>query len=169
MNISRCAGTSISPVLLYYKEKEYLHPMPRREIVESCLEPAKVKVANTQLIYYKGCQYSVDRSLINEYVQPEEFNGKLYLYYKGKCIASHNLTSNPINYASEHYTQLMGCKVKQEDIESTVSRNLEIMNQLNEMRKVDIQRSRAFETAEGMIAYIIKETKHNAWIIRFLL
>lgn len=168
MNISRCAGTSISPVLLYYKEKEYLHPMPRREIVESYLEPAKVKVANTQLIYYKGCQYSVDRSLINEYVQPEEFNGKLYLYYKGKCIASHNLTSNPINYASEHYTQLMGCKVKQEDIESTVSRNLEIMNQLNEMRKVDIQRSRALETAEGMIAYIIQETRHNAWIIRFL-
>lgn len=168
MNISRCAGTSISPVLLYYKEKEYLHPMPRREIVESYLEPAKVKVANTQLIYYKGCQYSVDRSLINEYVQPEEFNGKLYLYYKGKCIASHNLTSNPINYASEHYTQLMGCKVKQEDIESTVSRNLEIMNQLNEMRKVDIQRSKAFETAEGMIAYIIQETRHNAWIIRFL-
>lgn len=168
MNISRCAGTSISPVLLYYKEKEYLHPMPRREIVESYLEPAKVKVANTQLIYYKGCQYSVDRSLINEYVQPEEFNGKLYLYYKGKCIASHNLTSNPINYASEHYTQLMGCKVKQEDIESTVSRNLEIMNQLNEMRKVDIQRNRALETAEGMIAYIIQETRHNAWIIRFL-
>lgn len=31
MNISRCAGTSISPVLLYYKEKEYLHPMPRRK------------------------------------------------------------------------------------------------------------------------------------------
>lgn len=168
MNISRCAGTSISPVLLYYKEKEYLHPMPRREIVESYLEPAKVKVANTQLIYYKGCQYSVDRSLINEYVQPEEFNGKLYLYYKGKCIASHSLTSNPINYASEHYTQLMGHKVKQEDIESTVSRNLEIMNQLNEMRKVDIQRSRALETAEGMIAYIIQETRHNAWIIRFL-
>lgn len=168
MNISRCAGTSISPVLLYYKEKEYLHPMPRREIVESYLEPAKVKVANTQLIYYKGCQYSVDRSLINEYVQPEEFNGKLYLYYKGKCIASHSLTSNPINYASEHYTQLMGHKVKQEDIESTVSRNLEIMNQLNEIRKVDIQRSKAFETAEGMIAYIIQETRHNAWIIRFL-
>lgn len=168
MNISRCAGTNISPVLLYYKEKEYLHPMPRREIVESYLEPAKVKVANTQLIYYKGCQYSVDRSLINEYVQPEEFNGKLYLYYKGKCIASHSLTSNPINYASEHYTQLMGHKVKQEDIESTVSRNLEIMNQLNEIRKVDIQRSRAFETAEGMIAYIIQETRHNAWIIRFL-
>ena len=168
MNISRCAGTNISLVLLYYKEKEYLHPMPRREIVESYLEPAKVKVANTQLIYYKGCQYSVDRSLINEYVQPEEFNGKLYLYYKGKCIASHSLTSNPINYASEHYTQLMGHKVKQEDIESTVSRNLEIMNQLNEMRKVDIQRSKAFETAEGMIAYIIQETRHNAWIIRFL-
>ncbi len=168
MNISRCAGTNISPVLLYYKEKEYLHPMPRREIVESYLEPAKVKVANTQLIYYKGCQYSVDRSLINEYVQPEEFNGKLYLYYKGKCIASHNLTSNPINYASEHYTQLMDHKVKQEDIESTVSRNLEIMNQLNEIRKVDIQRSKAFETAEGMIAYIIQETRHNAWIIRFL-
>lgn len=168
MNISRCAGTNISPVLLYYKEKEYLHPMPRREIVESYLEPAKVKVANTQLIYYKGCQYSVDRSLINEYVQPEEFNGKLYLYYKGKCIASHSLTSNPINYASEHYTQLMDHKVKQEDIESTVSRNLEIMNQLNEIRKVEIQRSRAFETAEGMIAYIIQETRHNAWIIRFL-
>lgn len=168
MNISRCAGTNISPVLLYYKEKEYLHPMPRREIVESYLEPAKVKVANTQLIYYKGCQYSVDRSLINEYVQPEEFNGKLYLYYKGKCVASHSLTSNPINYASEHYTQLMVHKVKQEDIESTVSRNLEIMNQLNEIRKVDIQRSKAFETAEGMIAYIIQETRHNAWIIRFL-
>lgn len=116
MNISRCAGTNISPVLLYYKEKEYLHPMPRREIVESYLEPAKVKVANTQLIYYKGCQYSVDRSLINEYVQPEEFNGKLYLYYKGKCIASHSLTSNPINYASEHYTQLMDHKVSRKTL-----------------------------------------------------
>lgn len=62
----------------------------------------------------------------------------------------------------------MDHKVKQEDIESTVSRNLEIMNQLNEIRKVDIQRSKAFETAEGMIAYIIQETRHNAWIIRFL-
>lgn len=168
MNINKCAGTNISPVLLYYKEKEHLHPMPRREIVESYLEPAKIKVANTQLIYYKGSQYSVDRSLINEYVQPEEFNGKLYLYYKGKCIASHSLTSNPINYAKEHYTQLMAHNVKQEDIESTVNRNLQIMNQLNEIRKVDIQRSKAFETVEGMIAYIIQATHHNAWIIRFL-
>ncbi len=142
--------------------------MPRREIVESYLEPAKVKVANTQLIYYKGCQYSVDRSLINEFVQPEEFNGKLYLYYKGKCIASHSLTDNPINYTTEHYTQLMKHKIKQEDIETTVNKNLEIMNQLNGMRKVEINKDEAFKTAEGMIAYIIQSTSHNAWILRFL-
>ncbi len=168
MNINKCAGTNISPILLYYKEKEYLYPMPRREIVESYLEPAKVKVANTQLIYYKGCQYSVDRSLINEFVQPEEFNGKLYLYYKGKCIASHSLTDNPINYTTEHYTQLMKHKIKQEDIETTVNKNLEIMNQLNGMRKVEINKDEAFKTAEGMIAYIIQSTSHNAWILRFL-
>ena len=42
----------------------------------------------------------------------------------------------------------MAHNVKQEDIESTVNRNLQIMNQLNEIRKVDIQRNKAFETVK---------------------
>lgn len=59
-------------------------------------------------------------------------------------------------------------KINTEEIEATVQKNLMLMDQLNEMRTVYIEKDKALKTLEGMIAYIIQSTNHNRWIMRFI-
>lgn len=169
MNIEVCQGTNMSPYLLYYKEKEYLNPLPYESIVDSYLAPTKVQVNKSQLITYKGQQYSLDNSLIDEFVQPEEFNGVLYLYYKGKCVQTHQIKkSSPINYLPEHYKQVMSKTTSSDKIDDYVARNLQIMDKLMETRKVNITKDGAIKSQDNLIAYLIQISNNNGWITSYL-
>ncbi|MGF0145775.1 IS21 family transposase, partial [Sharpea azabuensis] len=66
MNTNECQGTDVPPCILFIKEKEYLTPLPARAVVDSYLDPRKVKVSPQQLVYFSGVQYSVDKKYINE-------------------------------------------------------------------------------------------------------
>lgn len=159
MNTQICQGTGMPPCSLFYKEKEYLNPIACKEVVDSYLAPVKVQVDTSQLIYYKGSRYSVDKSLIHEYVQPEEFNGKLYIYYKGKCIQEHEISNKPIHYSKDDYgLAIKNTGVKEKDIEELVDSNLKRMDQLLEMREVSITKQDAIATKEGMIAYFLSHS-----------
>lgn len=164
MNTEICEGTEIAPCLLYCKEKEYLSPIPHKNLLEQYIAPAKVRVSPQQLIRYKGVQYSVDKRYIGEYVQPEEFNDILHIYYKGKLVQTHAISSNPINYTERHYEQTIEKVIKQEKIESVVFNNLKAMDNLLNMRHVTISKEEACASDEAMIAYLIS----NNWIRRLI-
>lgn len=164
MNITICQETEMSPTALFYKEKEYLLPLPNKAIIETYLTPNKYKVSSEALIKYGNSKYSVDPKLIGEEVTIDLFNDKLYIYYKGKLSTLHALNKNPINYKEEHYKVLMQDKVKEKDMESIVSRNLEMMDQLLYNRKVNVSEKMAARSEDALIAYI-NQSKYGKWII----
>ena len=171
MNLEVCQGTGMAPILLYQNEKRILNHNVNKDLMDQYLSPAKVKVDQSQLIYYKGNKYSLDSSLINQFVQPEEFDGNLYLYYKGKLVQTHKLVNSPqkaIVYSENHYTQMMAKDVKQDDLDKQVHDNLKIMDLIMEKRKVNITKDEAISSLDSLYAYLIQISNHNGYIESFL-
>ena len=169
MNTNICEGVDMPPCILFLKEKEYLNPLPNNTIVETYLSPGKVQVSAQQLVYYQGVQYSVDKKYINEYVSLEQFEDKLQIYYKGKLIAVHSISKNPINYTKVHYEQTLHKQLgKCENFDEIVAQNLTIMDRLLENRKVSITKEEAIQSYEHMVAYLISYGPQSNWIKRFI-
>ena len=164
MNITINQETQMSPTALFYKEKEYLKPLPDKSIIDQYLTPTKYKVSDEALIRYGNNRYSVDPKLIGQDVTVDILHNKLYIYYKGKLVAFHSINNNPINYNQEHYTELMKCKVNKTDMESVVTGNLEMMDKLLEVRKVNVSEIAATKSAEALIAYL-NQSPYGNWII----
>ena len=159
MNVQICQGTGMPPSVLFYKEKEYLRPIACREIIDAYIAPSKVQVDTSQLIYYKGSRYSVDKSFIHEYVQPEEFDGKLYIYYKGKCIQTHEISKKPINYDKEHYRESFSSSIHlEEDINKLVDNNLRRIDELLQQRDVAIAKEEAVKSIDALTAYFLEKS-----------
>lgn len=166
MNISINQETEMSPTALFYKEKEYLQPLPARDIIDTYLTPIKYKVSDEALIRYGNSKYSVDPKLIGEEVSVDLFDNKLCIYYNGKLVTFHTLNENPINYHKNHYTALMVGKVKQENMETIVTENLAMMDTLLESRKVNVSEIHATKSTEALIAYI-NQSEYGRWIIGY--
>ena len=68
MNISINQETKMSPTAHFYKEKEYLKPLPHKSIIDTYLTPNRYRVLSEALIRFNGNRYSVDPKLIDEEV-----------------------------------------------------------------------------------------------------
>ena len=164
MNIDINQETQMSPAALFYKEKEYLQPLPAKDIIDTYLQPNKYKVSEESLIRYGDGKYSVDPKLIGEEVTVDILDNKLYIYYNGKLSTMHQLNKKPINYNDNHYRKLMEGKVKETDMETIVTNNLEMMDRLLESRKLDVSETAATKSAEALIAYI-NQSEYGKWVI----
>ena len=164
MNININQETEMSPTALFYKEKEYLKPLPNKNIIDTYLTPNKYKVSAESLIRYGANRYSVDPKLIGEDVTVDVLDNKLYIYYNGKLVTFHSITDKNINYSDAHYKKLMNGKVKKEDMDSVVSENLEMMDKLLEHRKVKVSGIAATKSADALIAYI-NQSEYGRWVI----
>ena len=126
--------TNMSPISLFGKEKEYLNPLPRKQIYEKYLDTMiPAKVSNGLLVYYKGSQYSVPKKYINQTVKLSEVDNKLYIYYNKNLIASHDISKKKFNYTKEHY--LEGLKsynfdMNNDEIENMAINNLELLDKI---------------------------------------
>ncbi len=164
MNIKINEETGMSPTALFYKEKEYLNPLPPASVIDSYLSPNKYKVSNEALIRYGNSKYSVSSKLIGEEVTVDVLSNKLYIYYNGKLVTNHAINKNPVNYHKEHYTAIMEGKVKETDIESVVSQNLQLMDKLLVTRKVEVSNIEATKSIDALIAYM-NGSSYGNWII----
>ena len=164
MNITINQETQMSPTALFYKEKEYLQPLPSKDIIDTYLRPNKYKVSEASLIRFGESKYSVDPKLIGEEVTVDVLDNKLYIYYNGKLSTFHSLNKKPINYKENHYKKLMEGKVKETDMEVIVTNNLEMMDKLLEIRKLDVSEIAATKSAEALIAYI-NQSEYGKWVI----
>lgn len=126
--------TGVRPIMLLTKEKEYLSPVPSKEIIESYLNYMKpTTVHNDSMIYYKGKRYSVPHKFINKTLKVRELDNKLYIYNNTDLIRIHQLTEKMINYNEDDYKNIMNEKLSfrdDEDIEAFTMRNLEILDNL---------------------------------------
>lgn len=164
MNITINQETKMSPTALFYKEKEYLKPLPHKSIIDTYLTPNRYRVSSEALIRFNGNRYSVDPKLIGEEVTADCLDNKLYIYYNGKLVTFHVLNENPVNYKKYHYEQLMKGKIKDTDMESVVTENLEMMDRLLDLRNVTVTEKKASESEEALIAYI-SQSNYGRWII----
>ncbi|KGG80149.1 hypothetical protein Y919_07790 [Caloranaerobacter azorensis H53214] len=126
--------TGVKPIMLIKKEKEYLSPLPNKEIIESYLNYMKpTTVHNDSMIYYKGKRYSVPHKFINKTLKVRELDNKLYIYNNTDLIRIHPLTQKIINYHEDDYKKIMAEKLpfkSEDDIEAFTIRNLEILDNL---------------------------------------
>lgn len=166
MNLTVNNETGITPMALFYKEKEYLHSLPPASIIDSYLSPNKYKVSTEALIRYENSKYSVNPKLIGEEVTVDVLSNKLYIYYNGKLVTNHQLNSNPINYHEEHYREIMKGKVKETDIESVVRQNLKLMDKLLEKRTIEVSNLQACKSEDALIAYL-NDSSYGNWIINY--
>ena len=123
--------------MLFNKEKEYLRPLPKKEILKQYLKDTiRVKVSNSSLFYYKGKRYSVSNKFIDHALDIQENDNKLYVYYNKELITIHEISEKNINYKEEHYIEGLKSILKnkeQEEIEKLAKTNLENLNKLCEV------------------------------------
>lgn len=117
INKQKNTRTNYPPILLFGKEKEYLSPLPNKELLDSYEDEMRsCKVPSTFVIEYKGAKYSVPPYLISKTVKYKETNGRLYIYYQNDLVSEHELkTKNSINYHSQHYQSGFLGKLKNND------------------------------------------------------
>lgn len=126
--------TGVPPIMLFNTEKEYLLPLPNKQILNSYINDTKtVKVSNGFLVYFRGNQYSVPPKFANKLVQITEQNNKLYIYNNTDLIAMHDISSKKINYLDEHYSMGMSVALNTEpkNIEEMVKNNLALFDTLS--------------------------------------
>lgn len=128
----------VAPIMLYEKEKEYLQPLPNKDIINQySKESIRVKISNESLFYYKGKRYSVPNKFINTHVDIQEDNNKLYVYYNKEMITMHDISEKNINYKKEHYVEGLSNILKNKDqaeIEKMAEENLKILDRLCEVK-----------------------------------
>ena len=121
------SSTNMPPILLFKKEKEYLRPLPNKQLLDSYEDEAYIcKVPSTFVINYKGAKYSVPPYLINKTVIVKERENKIFIYHHDDLVAEHIIAkSKSINYKEDHYKSgLIGKFKDNNDIEETTSKNL---------------------------------------------
>ena len=127
-----------TPIFAYNKEKEYLKPLPNKELLERYENDIKsFKVPSTFLVTYKGNGYSVPPQFINKVVKLTEFDNKLYIYYNDELISCHDISTNKVNYKKEHYEEGMSRWINDNsklNIDEVVENNLKELEKLNERR-----------------------------------
>lgn len=131
VNNEKHADLNIEPIILFNKEKSSLLPLPKQNIMNEYIENYKrIKVTSESLIRFRGKAYSVDPQYINCFVEVQEENNKLKIYYKKSLIEIFDLDKykQKINYKTEHYckalAQSIGRDIKTEDIEDKALENL---------------------------------------------
>ena len=137
VNKEKHTDLNIEPIILYNQEKSSLLPLPKQSVMNEYLNRyKKIKVTSESLIRFKGKAYSVEPKYINCYVDVQEENNKLKIYYKEALIETFDLETynKKINYKEEHYSkalaQSIGNNISPEDIENKAIENLKNLDRL---------------------------------------
>ena len=99
VNTYPCQETNVPPLLLFQKEKEYLRPLPKDEIIESYLShDRQTTVRSDSLVTYMHNKYSVSPEYIGKPVRLLVNNNTLQIYCSTDLIATHIISQKRINY-----------------------------------------------------------------------
>jgi len=88
------------------KEKEYLNKVNLDQFNYSSNRQVR-KVSNESMINYNSCKYSVPTSLLGELVEIEVNEDQLHIYYSGKEVAVHAISTNKLNYRESDLKEII--------------------------------------------------------------
>lgn len=101
-------ATNEVPVSRFEKEKEYLTPLPKMDVLLSYFHHEKeYKVSNESMIRYKGKKYSVPTKYIGKYTTVSEINSEIHIYYTTDLIACHKITEKILHYKKDHVKEIL--------------------------------------------------------------
>ena len=116
VNTYPCQETNMPPLLLFQKEKEYLQPIPKDEVIESYLShDRQTTVRSDSLVTYMNSKYSVSPEYIGKPVRLLVNNDTLQIYCSTDLIATHVLSQKRINYRKNDYQALLAQTIKDAD------------------------------------------------------
>jgi transposase len=80
VNQYECQAMGVPPLLLFQKEKEYLQPLPKNQIIETYIDhELRTSVHKDSLVNYKGRKYSVPPKYIGKDVLLKQIDNQLYI------------------------------------------------------------------------------------------
>lgn len=127
VNINIHQGTNKIPIKLLETEKDLLNPLPRKKIRDLYkISKSMVKVNSSNMITFKGNQYSIPNEYANTILTIEALDNKLYIYHNTKLITIHEITNKKLNYKYSDYEELVKLTWKNKNIEEI--RNIASMN-----------------------------------------
>ena len=116
VNAYPCQETNVPPLLLFQKEKEYLQPLPKDDVIESYLpHDRQTTVRSDSMITYMNHRYSVSPEYIGKPVRLLVSDDTLQIYHSTDLIATHALSQKRLNYHHDHYRQLLSGTMKDTD------------------------------------------------------
>ncbi len=135
LNTEISQATGKAPNELWMKEKEYLHPLPTKDILDSYLTiPLTRKVSKESMIVYNKRKYSLPVNYIGKTVDIKEENGKLYIFYQQTEVTSFELSEKKYNYKIEHMKEILRSDVMKykddDEIENFAKRQLQLYDNL---------------------------------------
>ena len=125
--------TKEKPVDRFHKEKEYLQPEPRYDILEAYYSEKVLtrKVPKYCLITYQNRKYSVQPAFAGKTVSLQIEGDNLHIYYNKSLVSSHKISDKVINYTQLDYKLLLKHSlIKEENIERIAEKNLELFDKL---------------------------------------
>lgn len=135
LNSSVSQATGQIPDVLLKKEKEYLHKLPGKDVLETYLTiPLTRKVSKESMIVYNKRKYSLPTYYIGKSVEIKEENGKILILYNGIKVETHEISEKPFNYKYEHVKEILATDaMKHKDIleiEQVARNNMDLYDKL---------------------------------------
>lgn len=128
VNTSVNQTTRVTPTFLFQKEKEYFLPIPKESILAQYTKKIKkYLVYPDSLINYNNKKYSVPSQYIGQYVNAQQIDSYLYIYFNTFLIGKHLIDEKIFNYEKEHYKELLALTIKDtQKLEEYTNNNLKI-------------------------------------------
>lgn len=135
LNSEVSQATGEPPNRLWMKEKEYLHPLPVQEILDTYLTtPLTRKVSKESMIIYNKRKYSLPVKYIGKTVDIKEENGKILIMYQQRLITTFKLSDRKFNYKIEHMTEILRSDAMKDktsgEIEEFAKKQLQLYDKL---------------------------------------
>ena len=133
VNTNVVKGTGIIPIMYFEKEKAFLSRLPQQPIRKPYqLITGTVKVNQSSMINYKGCQYSVSPEYHGKTLVLQVFDGYIHLYYNTSIVTVHKISEQKLNYYEEHYIKIakLSHSFKEENIAIRAKENLKLIGGL---------------------------------------
>ena len=134
INNEICQTTGQTPYERHQYEKEYLLPIPSKDLIASYTNSTiKRRVSKESMITFNEKKYSVPVMLIGETVEITPYANTIQIYFKGEQVATHNLSSKVFNYDIEHLKDILKSDVYRykdnDEIEAAAKEHLYNMDQ----------------------------------------
>ena len=112
LNNETSQATGEKPIEHFKKEKEYLNPLPRIDVLEGYItKPVTRKVTKESMIVYNKSKYSVSTKYIGKTVTLETKANTLYIYYNKELIKTHIITDKYLNYHKDDMVEILKSEV----------------------------------------------------------